>query len=98
MLLNRLVERLRRARLGIRLLRHRARLVTVRRPVILVPSVLGATLVGAGGRVVWGSLPRLFGGPSLLGETVQPARVLEGFTVVPGLWTYDVHGALARFL
>jgi pimeloyl-ACP methyl ester carboxylesterase len=98
MLLNKLVERLRRLRRRLRLLAGRARLGGARPPVILVPSILGTRLVDPGGRTLWGSLPRLFGGPDICSGAAQPAGLLEGFTLFPGLLAYDVYGAMVRFL
>jgi pimeloyl-ACP methyl ester carboxylesterase len=98
MLLNRLVERLRRLRLSLRLLAGRARMAGPRPPVILVPSILGTKLVDTGGRTLWGSFPRLFGGPPICSSAARPGGLLDGFSVIPGLLAYDVYGAMVRFL
>jgi pimeloyl-ACP methyl ester carboxylesterase len=97
-LFNEVIEGLRRTRLRLRLLRQRARLRGTRRPVILVPSILGTRLVDERRRVVWGSFLRLFRGPSVMESAAHPEGLLEGFPLVPGLLSYDVYGALVRFL
>jgi pimeloyl-ACP methyl ester carboxylesterase len=99
MLLNRLYERIHQLPLRIRLLRRRARLVTERTPVVLVPSILGTRLADQGGRLAWGSARRLYFGAPLWDEPeIRTAGLLRGFTVIPGLLQYDVFGGLLRFL
>ena len=99
MLLNRLMERSRQLRLRIRLLRRRARLVRDRRPLVVVPSILGTRLADQRGRLLWGGVRRLYFGPAVGDETdVVTAGLLHGFTILPGLLHYDVFGGLLRFL
>jgi len=98
MLLNRVAEKLNAGvRPRLRLLRARAEALTVRRPVILVPSVLGTRLADEHGTMVWGSVRRLFLGPAPP-DGARPAGLLTGFKIVPGVWEYDVFGGLVRFL
>jgi hypothetical protein len=94
---NRAVEGVRAARRGARLLAERARRAT-RAPVVLVPSILGTALVDARGGSVWGTIRGLYLGPALDLRPAQPAGLLAGFTVVPGVWDYDVFGGLVRWL
>ena len=99
MLLNRLMERSRQLRLRIRLLRRRARLVRDRRPLVVVPSILGTRLADQRGRLLWGGVRRLYFGPPVGDEAdVVTAGLLHGFTILPGLLHYDVFGGLLRFL
>lgn len=95
-LINRAIERARLLRRDRRLLRRRARRAE-RTPVVLVPSVFGTRLIGAGGRPVWGSLGRLYSRPGL-DAPARPADLLTGFRVLPGLYEYDCFGGLLRFL
>jgi hypothetical protein len=91
MLLNRAWEAVRAMRLGHRLLAGRARAVAERVPVILIPSVLGVRLRG-----VWGGLRELYRARPPGDGQVQ--GLLDGFAIVPGLWSYDCYGGLMRFL
>lgn len=70
-----------------------------RRPVIVVPSMLGVRLVDDRGRMVWGATRRLFGGdgPTDVG-VVRPAGPVGGFALVPGVIERDVFGGLLRYL
>ena len=98
MLVNRAIEAIRTTRLVHRELRRRA--ADARRPpLIVVPSVFGTRLVAPGGRVIWGAAYRLFGGAGF-GEVpdARATEVVDGFTLVPGLYRHDVFGALLRYL
>jgi hypothetical protein len=95
-LINRVIERARLARLDGRLLRRRAARAE-RTPVVLVPSVFGTRLVGVDGRSVWGSLRRLYTRPGLT-ASARPTDLLTGFRLIPGLYEYDCFGGLLRFL
>jgi hypothetical protein len=98
-LLNRALETARSLRSEQRSLRRRALAHDDRRPVILVPSILGTRLVDEQGRSGWGSTGALYGKlPTRSGTDLRHAGLLEGFTLVPRLWTYDVYGGLVRYL
>lgn len=103
MWLNRALEWMRRQPRTARLVRARALRASEqgRPPVVVVPSILGTKLRDQRGRSLWGSLPRLIGGPRPVDRAAPPATVdglLEGFSAVPGLWQVDLFGGLARFL
>lgn len=99
-LVNRLVERARSAGHLHRELARRAR-DAARRPVIIVPPVLGVRLVDDRGRSTWGATRRLV---FTAGQTIGPladARPdghLTGFTLVPRLYERDVLGGLVRYV
>src|SRR5690242_11552297 len=97
MLLNGWLERGR--ELGLRglLLARRARAITERAPLIVVPGMCGTRLVDDRGRVVWGSLACLYAGPSITSAT-RSAGLLDGIELVPGVAGVDVYGGLIRFL
>jgi len=99
MLLNQLLE-VARAQLGeSRELRRRARRRQQHTPLVLVPSILGTRLVDSRGRGGWSTTRDLYGLPfSATTKELHPAGLLEGFTVVPRLWSYDVYGGLVRYL
>jgi hypothetical protein len=97
MLLNRLVERGRELAWRRLLLARRMRAVGERTPVVLVPGMCGTRLVDEQGRVVWGSLARLYAGPSITTAT-RSAGLLESIEVIPGVAGVDVYGGLVRFL
>ncbi len=98
MLLNRLVEVARSQLEEHRSLRRRAQ-QTRRPPLVLVPSILGTRLVDQRGRGGWSSTRDLYWPPFSTGtHDLRPAGLLEGFTVVPRLWSYDVYGGLVRYL
>jgi len=96
-MLNRAIEWSRRQRPEIRALRDRAVRLRDRRPLIVVPSILG-TQITVGDRVLWGSVRRLYFGPPVTAPSAVASGLLDGFTVVPGLYRYDVFGGLLRFL
>ena len=99
MLVNRILERVRGLGLSRALLARRARGARERTPVILVLPVLGVRLVDAQGRARWGSAARLFLEPGPADEPdLRPDGVLEGITLVPGLYQHDVLGGMLRFL
>lgn len=99
MLLNQLLEAAR-SQLGQhRDLRRRARSTEERPPLVLIPSVLGTRLVDSHGRGGWNSTAELYGvAPSGRLDELRPDGLLEGFTVVPRLWSYDTYGGLVRYL
>lgn len=95
---NRLWETARSAGHVHRELARRARAAT-RRPVIVVPSVMGVRLVDARGREIWGATLRLFGGEGPLDvPDTRPAGPVSGFTLVPRVLERDVLGGLLRYL
>jgi Lecithin:cholesterol acyltransferase len=97
-IINRLLEAARRTGHVHRELARRAR-DTTRRPVIVVPSVLGVRLVDDRGRSAWGSTRRLFTGAGPAeSQRATPAGVLDGFRLVPGLYRHDVFGGFLRYL
>ena len=100
MLINRAIESLRRLRLDGRLLGRRARSKgDARAPLVLVPGMFGTRIVDESGHVLWGSTGSLYRGPSALpAPGTRAGGAIDGFTLVPGLYGYDVHGALVRFL
>ena len=96
---NRIVERGRGLSLPRVLLARRARRVTGRAPVVLVPGMFGTRLADARGRTLWGSIPRLYRGPSI--ASAPDARtdgLFAHLALVPGLAGIDVYGGLVRFL
>lgn len=99
MLLNQLLEAAR-AQLGQhRSLRRRARSTEARPPLVLIPSVLGTRLVDGQGRGGWNTTADLYGlAPRAHTDELHPDGLLEGFTVVPRLWSYDTYGGLVRYL
>lgn len=99
MLINRIVEATRAQGIVHRELRRRARARGQRPPVIVVPPVLGSRLVDRGGRVVWGAAARLFVGRQFAeARELRADGVLDGFTVIPGVYQHDVFGGLLRYL
>jgi hypothetical protein len=97
--LNHLIERHRRSRPRVRALAARAARLGSRRPLVLVPSILGTALREPGGRLVWGGVGALYGGASFTARRdLTAAGLLDGFTLVPGLYQHDVFGGLVRFL
>jgi hypothetical protein len=98
-LVNRMIERARQARLGQRLLRERAGAVKERAPVIIVPPLFGTRLVNGDGRMIWGATSNVFFGPTIGGaEGVRPAGLLEHMPIIPGVVGQDIHGGLMRYL
>jgi pimeloyl-ACP methyl ester carboxylesterase len=98
MLVNRVVETARALQRKNRVLRRRARSSRTRVPLVLVPSLMGTRLVDPRGRGVWSSKRQLYFPLSSLGTEARTAGLLEGFTLLPGLWSYDVYGGLVRYL
>jgi hypothetical protein len=98
-LVNRALEAARSLGSEQRSLRRRARDRTARPPLVLIPSILGTRLVDDQGRSGWGSTRALYGRlPAPSTAELRHAGLLEGFTLVPRLWSYDVYGGLVRFL
>ena len=97
MILNRVVETALSFQRKNRELRRRAR---DRRPLplVLVPSIMGTRLLDPRGRGVWSTKRQLYLPFSSLHVEARPAGLLEGFSLVPGLWSYDVYGGLVRYL
>src|SRR5256885_8620063 len=99
MLVNLALERISALRRKTRMLAYRGRLSPGRPPLVLVPSILGTRLASARGSLLWGSVRHLYGRCDVArAREVKPAGLLRGFSVVPGLWHYDVFGRLVRFL
>lgn len=99
MLINRMIERVRGLGLSRVLLARRARAVRVRTPVVLVLPVLGNRLLDGRGRAVWGSTARVFLSRGPADEPdLRPGSIVEGLTLVPGLYQYDIFGGMVRFL
>jgi len=99
MLLNQLLEVARTQTAAHRSLQRRARGTTARPPLVLVPSILGTRLVDNHGRGGWSSTAELYGlGQSGRQNELHPDGLLDGFTVVPRLWSYDTYGGLVRYL
>ncbi len=99
MILNRAIEAARRLHPRRSALIARARAAGERVPVVVIPGMFGSRLVDGAGRVVWGSTARLYFGPNIpraIGARAD--RVLDAIAVVPGLYGYDCHGGLLRFL
>lgn len=99
-LVNRLLEAARSSGHVHRELARRAR-DAVRRPIVVVPPVLGVRLVDDRGRTMWGATPRLlFTAGQTLGPLAdaRPDGHLAGFTLVPRLYERDVLGGLVRYL
>jgi pimeloyl-ACP methyl ester carboxylesterase len=97
--INRVLEWRRWRREPTRRLRDRAAKIRERRPVVVAPSILGTKIVDDCGCVLWGSLKRLYVGPPVAtAERAVAVGTLEGFTVVPGVYRYDVFGGLLRYL
>lgn len=68
-----------------------------RRPVVVVPSILGSKLVDPRGELLWGSWSRLYAPRSFDQEAVVGGLLAE-FPIVDGVVAYDVFGGLVRFL
>ncbi len=95
--INRALERWRRKGSGA--LGDRAAKLRERRPLVVVPSILGTKIVDDCGCVLWGSVKRLYVGPPIVtAQRAMATGLLDGFTVVPGVYRYDVFGGLLRFL
>jgi pimeloyl-ACP methyl ester carboxylesterase len=74
-------------------------MVRNRPPLILIPSILGTRLVNGKGGERWDTTLDLYFGPNVSGAPeVTPQGLLEQFTLVPGLLSYDIYGGLVRFL
>jgi hypothetical protein len=98
-LLNRALESARSLGIEQRSLRRRARDCADRPALVLVPSILGTRLVDDQGRSGWGSTRALYGALAAQpAAELRHAGLLEGFTLVPRLWSYDVYGGLVRYL
>lgn len=98
-LINRIVEAARAQGIVHRELRRRARARAQRPPVIVVPPVLGSRLIDPGGRAVWGAAARLFVGRHFAeAPELRADGVLDGFTLLPGVYRHDVFGGLLRYL
>jgi hypothetical protein len=99
MLINHAIEFARRLRRENQLLRERARAAQRRLPLILIPPMLGTKLRGHDGRSLWGTTRSVFFGSDFGGdEEVRLDGVLDGFLLVPGLYSHDIHGGLIRYL
>ncbi len=99
MLVNRLLEGVRALALRERLLARRGRRARDRRPVVLVPGMCGTRLDTAGGFPIWGTTRSLYVGPRFTRRMdVRTNGLLRQFTVVPGLYAYDVFGGMVRAL
>jgi len=97
--INRAIEWTRRSREPARSLRARAAQIRDRKPLVVVPSILGTRILDERGGVLWGSLPRLYFGPAIAhAPRATAAGTLDGFAVVPGLFRYDIYGGLLRYL
>jgi hypothetical protein len=96
-LANRALEWARHRRPAFRELAARARGAS-KRPLVIVPSVLGTRIADRDGRVLWGTAVRLYAGPPVATAEGTPAGLLDGFTIVPGVLAYDVFGGLVRAL
>jgi hypothetical protein len=97
-LINRVLEAMRSRGIVHRELRRRARDRT-RAPLIVVPSVFGSRLVDPRGRAIWGGTSRLFVGTSFAeAPDARADGVVDGFTLVPGVYRHDVFGGLLRYL
>lgn len=71
----------------------------VRRPIVIVPGVMGVRLADDRGRIVWGSTRSLFVGPGPAEvERVRTADLLDSFPIVPRVLHHDVFGGLVRYL
>lgn len=82
-----------------RLLAQRARTKEDRVPMIFVPPVMGTKLVDSDGGRIWGSAIDVFRGvPRCDSPDAKPEGLLEDFSIVPGLLSYDVFGGLLTFL
>ncbi|HEY8073925.1 MAG TPA: hypothetical protein VIF62_07445, partial [Labilithrix sp.] len=80
-------------------LRLRARRQRRRRPLVLVPPMLGIRLRDPGGRRLWGWTRNLFGGPDVSTcEEAVPDGLLERFRLVPGIYARDVYGSMLAYL
>jgi pimeloyl-ACP methyl ester carboxylesterase len=97
MLLNRIVERARALSWRRLMQAKRGHAVVERAPLVLIPGMCGTRLVDDRGRVVWGSLARMYTGQSIASAT-RAAGLLEGVALVPGLVGVDIYGGLVRFL
>lgn len=74
-----------------------------RTPVVLIPGVLGSQLAVRGGtRLLWGDVQSFYrppaAGAGLKDGEVDARAVIEGITVVPGLWEIPVYRDVSRFL
>ena len=98
MILNRALESARLLRLDRFLLRRRGRARSDRAPLVLIPGMFGTRLRSEAGRLIWGDLRSLYGGPSLTQTAAHPAGLLLGLPLVPGVLDLDIHGGLVRFL
>ena len=98
-LFNRAIETLQALRNQNRLLRRRAAGVAGRPPVVLVPSLFGSRLVDERGLGLWGTTRELFlHGDRGREDGVRATGLVEGLTVIPGLWAHDIYGGMVRFL
>jgi hypothetical protein len=96
-LVNRVMEGVRSLAWRQLLLSRRGRARADRAPVVFIPGMLGTRLVDHRGRVVWGNLPRLYHGPSVVTAT-RTAGLLGEIAVIPPLVGVDVYGGLVRFI
>lgn len=74
-----------------------------RTPVVLIPGVLGSRLAVRGyRRLLWGDVPSFYAPPAagagLKDGEVDARGVIEGITVLPGLWEIPVYRDISRFL
>jgi hypothetical protein len=98
-LVNAAMEGVRRLRLSNLLLRRRARRMSERRPLVIVPPCFGTRLLDDRGRHLWGSTRRLFFGTSF--AVAGPGHIdgmMARFPVVPGVYGYDVFEGFVSFL
>ena len=79
------------------MLAKRARLRQDRVPLVLVPPAMGTRLVDGDGRRIWGTSRQVFFGSKGQGDAATDG-VLEEFSLLPGLLSYDVLGGLLHFL
>lgn len=99
MLVNRLLERVGSLNLRRILLAQRARRVRERVPAVIVPGMFGTRMVDGRGRTLWGSIPRLYRGPSIgAAADARPDGLFTDLALVPGLVGIDVYGGMVRFL
>ncbi len=80
-------------------LRLRARRARPRRPLVVVPPMLGIRLRDPRGRRLWGWTRNLFRGPDVSTcEDAVPDGLLDRFRLVPGIYARDVYGSMIDYL
>src|SRR5580693_1991336 len=61
--------------------------------------MFGTRLADGRGRTLWGSIPRLYRGPSIASAPdARPDGLFGELAIVPGVAGIDVYGGLLRFL